>query len=1150
MLNKKHNSVITLAILLSIVGISKPSTASPLAQSPSANTSFTIPDQLPDNSQVQIAASNSTTSINQSLKESFEKKYPSAKINIEPQDPTKALNILSEGKADLVAIGRSLTPEEKAQGFVSVPISREKIAIVVAKDNTFKGNLTIDQFAQIFKGEVTDWSELGGSPGKIQLVDLPESNDTRQAFPNYPIFQTGEFTTGPNAVKLDNDSIEEMIGKLGNNSVGYGVANDIVNRDDVRAISMHQTQPDDPRYPFSQPFSLIYKGTPSAAAQAFLGFATTAPGQQIIADRIGSASMVIPGATFPNLDGEASKGTSSVTTKPQTDGTTTGTTGQVNPDGTTGATSQVSPDGTTGATSQVNPDGTTGATGQVSPDGTTGATGQVSPDGTTEKQGKWYWWLPLLLLPLGALFLFGRRDKTDEEPAIDNVPDINGPSGKASVPPRSTGDNLSSLDLNVSDGSTKTYSNTTGANSQIGGAALATGAVVAGGAATAANFVGDKAKTEEDVDVDFDQISLNEEPNNLVEIVDQTNTDINEPIIEIPSNPVNEFTDQETRLQTTDQETGLQTTDQETRLQTDITEDINDTGSSFPDNVSQASNEAVLGGAALAGGAAAAASGFFSNREQQTDEEIKEVTEIPPDTFDDVTYIQDSNDSGQVTTLQTTEVSSQNVSNTATEFESDTVQSEGTISETQDNLEVVDELDNDFILEDDYSSTELPLESGDRISADLPESIEAQTNEFQDNIPAATADYTASVEDNYADLSENTVDTESSLIDQASQTDGAVWAAASSGFFSGTEQPTQIQGIDQEPPDFVDGSDSAIEESSTSFTDNVIADVETFDGDISFNDRDSTVEDENTVDTESSLIDQASQTDGAVWAEASSGFFRGTEQPTQIQGIDQEPPDFVDGSDSAIEESSTSFTDNVIADVESFTSNSDASLEDITFDDYDNSDASLDDITFDDSSDDSVANLDDITFDDYDNSDASLDDITFDDYDNSDASLDDITFDDSSDNSDANLDDITFDDYDNSDASLDDITFDDSSDDSIGELMNSIDITNNNSDINLDEIDFDESTRNTEADLSDETSNDINSISKWLDNLETNQNSDKSSDNISEWLNNLNANNTDSNIIDSGNKNAVESKEGAEDISFQFLEDLLERDSNANRDDK
>jgi ABC-type phosphate transport system substrate-binding protein len=292
MLNKRHNSVVTLAILLTLVGVSKPAKADLVAQAGAARATFTAPDKLPKDSTVKIGASNSTSSIGSSLQEGFLSKYPQARVNIQTQDSSAALKSLAEGKVDLAAIGRGLTAAEKAQGFVTVPISREKIAIVVSNNNPFEGNLTIDQFAKIFRGEITDWSEIGGAPGKIQLVDSPDSNDTRQSLPNYAVFQSVDFQTGSTASQLKQDDIGAMITKLGTNGIGYAVANDVMNRNDVKVVTMHSTLPDDPRYPFSQPFNLIYQGTPSKAAQAYLGYATTEGGQKVVANRVGSISAV------------------------------------------------------------------------------------------------------------------------------------------------------------------------------------------------------------------------------------------------------------------------------------------------------------------------------------------------------------------------------------------------------------------------------------------------------------------------------------------------------------------------------------------------------------------------------------------------------------------------------------------------------------------------------------------------------------------------------------------------------------------------------------------------------------------------------------------------------------------------------------------
>ncbi len=97
-----------------------------------------------------------------------------------------------------------------------------------------------------------------------------------------------------------------MIAELGDNGIGYAVANDVISRDDVKIVTMHQTLPDDRRYPFSEPFSLVYQGTPSEAAQAYLGFAATEGGKQVVANRVGSVATAaaVASGIASNLNGQ------------------------------------------------------------------------------------------------------------------------------------------------------------------------------------------------------------------------------------------------------------------------------------------------------------------------------------------------------------------------------------------------------------------------------------------------------------------------------------------------------------------------------------------------------------------------------------------------------------------------------------------------------------------------------------------------------------------------------------------------------------------------------------------------------------------------------------------------------------------------------
>ena len=288
MLKKQPASIVTLILGLAIIFAPR-ATSAPrlshlmLAQSPVATPSFSLPSSVAKDTIVRIDGSDSLEVTNQNLKQRFETEFPGTTVQLKAQGTDTALKAVLAGKVDVAAIGRALTSDEQAQGLVANPIRREKIAIFVGAENPFAGNLTFEQFAKIFRGEITDWSQVGGPSGPIRVIDRPELSDTRQAFKSYPVFKTAPFATGATAAPVGQDSTVDVINALGKDGIGYAIANQVLHEKSVKIIPMHKTLPDDPRYPYSQPLAYVYKGpTPSPVVQSFLGFAAAPVGQAAI----------------------------------------------------------------------------------------------------------------------------------------------------------------------------------------------------------------------------------------------------------------------------------------------------------------------------------------------------------------------------------------------------------------------------------------------------------------------------------------------------------------------------------------------------------------------------------------------------------------------------------------------------------------------------------------------------------------------------------------------------------------------------------------------------------------------------------------------------------------------------------------------------
>ncbi|MFQ4140466.1 substrate-binding domain-containing protein [Nodosilinea sp. PGN35] len=273
-----------------------------LAQGTATPTpTFTLQESVPAGTTLSIDGSPSMAGINQSLAEGFEQRYPDTDVEYDTGGDEQALQALRGGDIDLAALGRALSENEQDPSLTSIPVTREKIAIIVGRDNPFRGDLTFEDFAAIFRGEITNWAQVGGPNVPLRFVDRPAESSTRLALADYEIFSAQPFETGSTAVQVAEDDTAAVVRELGRDGISYAIASEILGQDAVRPVSMDSTLPDDPRYPYSQPRNYIYQGEPSLPVAAFLGFATSEAGQTAVAaaQETASANVTVGASRLP-----------------------------------------------------------------------------------------------------------------------------------------------------------------------------------------------------------------------------------------------------------------------------------------------------------------------------------------------------------------------------------------------------------------------------------------------------------------------------------------------------------------------------------------------------------------------------------------------------------------------------------------------------------------------------------------------------------------------------------------------------------------------------------------------------------------------------------------------------------------------------------
>ena len=261
-----------------------------LAGCGSKNKDHTNDNNTPNNNQTTelsgSVATNGSTSMDKvigALREQFMTDHKNVTVTYDPTGSGSGIEAVKNGTADIGLASRSLKDEEKSDGLTETVIALDGIAVIVNAQSKVT-DLTVEQIAKIFTGEITDWSEVGGDPGAISCIGR-ESGGPRDGF---------ESITGTkDSCKLDQELtstggvIEAVAGNP--NAIGYASLSAVEGKDTVKAVTVGgvactEAAVLDGSYAIQRPFVLVTKdGTAlSPAAQAFFVFAASKDAASLI----------------------------------------------------------------------------------------------------------------------------------------------------------------------------------------------------------------------------------------------------------------------------------------------------------------------------------------------------------------------------------------------------------------------------------------------------------------------------------------------------------------------------------------------------------------------------------------------------------------------------------------------------------------------------------------------------------------------------------------------------------------------------------------------------------------------------------------------------------------------------------------------------
>lgn len=230
-----------------------------------------------------LAGSTSMEKLCEAMSESFMAENPDITVTVEYTGSGAGLESLAAGSVDIGNASRAIKEEESSQGIVENIVALDGIAVITDKENTVE-DLTTEDLAKVYTGEITNWEELGGEDESIVPIGREAGSGTRDAFEE--LLEVADNCS----YSQELDSTGAVLAKVASTpgAIGY-VSLDVVD-DTVTGLKLNGVEPTEEEilagnYVLQRPFVMATMGENSEQneqVQAWFDYINSDAGKEVI----------------------------------------------------------------------------------------------------------------------------------------------------------------------------------------------------------------------------------------------------------------------------------------------------------------------------------------------------------------------------------------------------------------------------------------------------------------------------------------------------------------------------------------------------------------------------------------------------------------------------------------------------------------------------------------------------------------------------------------------------------------------------------------------------------------------------------------------------------------------------------------------------
>jgi phosphate transport system substrate-binding protein len=231
---------------------------------------------------VVIAGSTSVQPFAEVLAQDYMASHPGVSIDVQGGGSAAGIMATQSGTTDIGMSSRNLQGSETT--LWSIEIARDGIAIIINPKNPIT-NLTLQQVADIYDGKTTNWEQIGGKKGEIDVFTREDGSGTRSSFESLVMGKNQIMARA--MVENSNGAIRQLV--AGDPAaVGYislGLVDNTVKALDLGGIVPSRENVVNGTYNLSRPFLFLSLKPPEGLVKDFIDFTMSAQGQKILYDQ-------------------------------------------------------------------------------------------------------------------------------------------------------------------------------------------------------------------------------------------------------------------------------------------------------------------------------------------------------------------------------------------------------------------------------------------------------------------------------------------------------------------------------------------------------------------------------------------------------------------------------------------------------------------------------------------------------------------------------------------------------------------------------------------------------------------------------------------------------------------------------------------------